>query len=111
MELIVQILFAGFLSIGTLIALIKGYKKLTDEQKKQPIMLIFESFSVIGIVLMIIGVVIFENLLLGNIAIILFIIGIVFTSIRYGKSNSIFRWFRALGLALFILVLYIFFYH
>ena len=92
-------------------ALIKEYKKLTDEQKKQPIMLIFESFSIIGLMLLIIGVVIFENLLLGNIAITLFIIGIIFNIIRCGKSNSIFRMAMALGLALFILVLYIFFFH
>ena len=106
-----QIIFVGFLSIGTLIALRKDYNKLTDEQKKQPIMLIFESFSTIGLTLLIIGIVIFENLLLGNIAIILFIIGIVFNVIRYSQSNSVLRKVKALGLALFALVFYIFIYH
>ena len=84
-----QIIFVVFLSIGTLIALIKEYKKLTGEQKKQPIMLIFESFSVIGLMLLIIGVVVFENLLLGNIAITLFIIGIIFNIIRCRESHPI----------------------
>ena len=110
-ELIVQIIFVGFLSIGTLIALRKDYHKLTDEQKKQPILLIFESFSTIGLTLLIIGIVIFENLLIGNIAIILFIIGIVFNVIRYSKSNSVLRKVKALGVALFVLVFYIFIYH
>jgi len=110
-KLIVQIIFTGFLIIGSLIALIKDFKKITDEQKKQPIMLIFELFSVMGLILFIIGVVIFDNLLLGNIAIILVIIGIVFDSIKYWKSNSNIRKIRALGLALFILFFYFFFYH
>ncbi len=99
------------LIIGSLIALIKDYKKLTDEQKTQPIMLIFESFSVMGLILFIIGVVIFDNLLLGDIAITLVFIGVVFDSVRYWKSNSMIRKVKALGLASFILVFYIFFYH
>ena len=106
-----QIIFAGFLIIISLIALIKGFKKLTDEQKKQPIMLIFELFSVMGPVLFVIGVVIFDNSMLGDIAIILVIIGVVFDNIRYWKSNSMIRKIKALGLTLLILVFYIFFYH
>ena len=111
MELIVKIIFVGFLSIGTLIAFIKDYKKLTDEQKKQPIKLIFESFSLIGLILFVIGVVIFDNLLLGNIAIILVIVGFVYDSIGYWKSGSMIKMVKALGLTLFILVFYIYSYH
>ena len=92
MELIVQIIFVGFLSIGTLISLRKDYKKLTDEQKKQPIMLIFESFSTLGLTLLIIGIVIFENSLIGNIAITLFIIGIVFDVIDTASPIVFLEW-------------------
>ncbi|MBO0603546.1 hypothetical protein I2483_17920 [Sporosarcina sp. E16_3] len=97
--------------MGTLIAFIKDYKKLTDEQKKQPIKLIFESFSLIGLVLFVIGVVIFDNLLLGNIAIILVVGGFVYDSIGYWKSGSMIKIVKALGLTLFILVFYIYFNH
>ena len=111
MALIVQIIFAGFLIIGSLIALIKDFKKLTDEKKKQPLMLIFELLPVTGLMLFIIGGVIFDNLLLRDIAIILVIVGIIFDSIRHWKSNSMIRKATQLGLALFIVVLYIFLYH
>ena len=106
-----KIIFVGFLSIGTLIAFIKDYKKLTDEQKKQPIKLIFESFSLIGLLLFVTGVVIFDNLLLGNIAIILVIVGFVNDSIGYWKSGSMIKMVMTLGLTSFILVFYIYFYH
>ena len=111
MESIVKIIFTGILSIGTLIALIKDYKKRTDEQKKQPITLILGSLSVIGLILLIIGVVIFDDLLIGDIAVILFIVGIVFDSIRYGKSDNMIRTIKELGLTLFIIVFYIYYYH
>ena len=109
MALIMQIIFVAFLSIGTLIALRKDYHKLTDEQKKQPILLILESFSTIGLILLIIGIVILENLLLENIAITLFIIGIVFNVMRYSKSDSALRNVKAFGLGLFVLVFFIFY--
>lgn len=111
MELILQIIVMGFLSIGALIALRKDYKKLTDVQKKQPIMLIFNLFPTIGLILLTVGIVIFENLLLGNIGIILFIIGIIFNVIRYSKSYSVLEKVRILAIALLGLVFYIFFYH
>ena len=106
-----KIIFVGFLSIGTIIAFIKDYKKLTDEQKKQPIKLILESSSLIGLMFFVIGVVIFDNLMLGNIAIILVIVGFVYDSIGYWKSGSMIRMVKVIGLTLFILVFYIYFYH
>ena len=109
MALIMQIIFVAFLSIGTLIVLRNDYQKLTDEQKKQPILLIFESFSTIGLTLLIIGMVIFGNKLLEKIAITLFIIGIIFNVMRYSKSNSTLRNVKAFGLGLFVLVFFIFY--
>ena len=106
-----QIIIIGFLSIGALITLRKDYIKLTDVQKKQPIMLIFKSFSTIGLTLITIGIVIFENLLLGNIGIFLFIIGIVFNVIRNDKFTSVLEKVRTLGIALLVLVFYISLYH
>ena len=108
---IVKIIFVGFLSIGTLIALIKDYKKRTDEQKKQPIKLILESFSLIGLILFVIGVVIFGDLLLGNIAVILVIVGFVYDSIGYWKSDNMIKMVKELGLTLFVIVFYIYYYY
>ena len=106
MVFIVQIIFTCLLIIGAVNALIIDYKKQTEEQKKQPIRLVLESFPVIGLALLMIGVIIFDNLLVGNIAIVIFIIGIVFYSIRHGKSNSVKRVIRAIGLAMCIVIIY-----
>ncbi|MFJ7934560.1 hypothetical protein [Sporosarcina sp. NPDC096371] len=110
MGLIVQIIFGGFLIIGSLIALKKDFAKLTDEQKKQPIVLIFDFFLVLGYLLLVIGFMIFDILLLGDIAVILFTIGIAYKIVTCWKANSVIGNVRKYGLALLFVVFYIFFY-
>lgn len=111
MELVLKIIFAGFLVIISLLALKKDIIKLTEEIKVKPLNLIVELLLIIGFILLVIGLVIFESLWLGGIAISLIIIGTIYNFTCNWMSNrkKSFQFF--LLLLLLIFTFYIFFVH
>lgn len=69
-----QIVFSSFFIIVTLIGIVKALKKLTDEQKKQPIKIMFSLCGVVSLLLFILGITIFDNFVLSDIGIALLLL-------------------------------------
>ena len=106
---IVKISIASLFIIIYIIACIKTYKKLTPEQKKQPLSFILELFIALGYNLFFIGVIIFDNVLLSDLGIGLIFIGFIINSIQSWNLSMEIRSFKGLTLLLFVLTFYIFF--
>ncbi|AXH99109.1 hypothetical protein DV702_04780 [Sporosarcina sp. PTS2304] len=70
------------------IALRKDVKALTEEQRKRPIVFIMELLPTIGLVLFLLGWVIYRNVAVGGTAIVICLIGFSFDLSRQWKHNT-----------------------
>ncbi|WP_215534991.1 hypothetical protein [Ureibacillus chungkukjangi] len=100
-----QIFFAGFIIIASILGLKKrDYTKLKEERRKQPSTLLFQIITIIGYLLFVSNITLFDNYFITKLAISLIFIGVIFNTIKNWKSISKIQKVKLLALGLLILL-------
>lgn len=109
--LILKILLICGIIIGFLIALKKDMKKLKKEQQIHPLHIMLELSFIIGSLLYVIGLLLFDFLLLGKIALGIITVGLIYNFIINWSVITLFKTIFVMCGFTAHLYLYILFYH